>query len=68
MSLGVDAVMANSPFDKPENDLRMFNSTLDSIDVDCERDREALKDDGRPSGVLKFSKAKSMICCLLLCP
>ena len=58
MSLGDDAVMANSPFDKPENDLRMFNSTFDSIDVDCERGREAPKDDGRPSGVLEILESK----------
>ena len=58
MSLGDDAVMANSPFDKPENDLRMFNSTFDSIDMDFERDREASKDDGRPSGVLEIFESK----------
>ena len=58
MSLGDDAVMANSPFDKPENDLRMFNPTFDSIDMDFERDREASKDDGRPSGVLEIFESK----------
>jgi hypothetical protein len=50
--------MALSGFDDADNDLHMFSPTPDNIDVDCERDQEASKDDDRPSGMLEVLDSK----------
>lgn len=61
MALGDAIVMAKLPFEDPENDLQMLSLTSDNIDVGCERDQEAPKDDDQPSNVVQVTDSQEHI-------